>query len=258
MKNAVFFDIDGTLWDEKMYIPESTASAIRKLRENGNYAFLCSGRTRANIYAKELMEDIGFDGVIAGCGTYIEYHGDVVFEELISEEAAERLLSFLQECKIPVVLEGHSCLYADMEDFLDDLYILNLKQQLGDLFLPLADYKYINKFTANLKNGIKEQMIERLSGEYELLFHEGQYVEGIPKGFSKASGIRWICDYLNIAHKNTYAFGDSVNDLDMLAYVQNGVAMGNAADCAKEAADYVTAGLHEDGIFLGLKHFSLI
>ncbi len=44
MKKAVFFDIDGTLWDEKMRVPESTAAAIHKLRENGTYAFICSGR----------------------------------------------------------------------------------------------------------------------------------------------------------------------------------------------------------------------
>lgn len=258
MKNAVFFDIDGTLWDEKMQIPDSTVTAVRKLRENGNDAFLCSGRTRVNIATRELMEDIGFDGIIAGCGTFIEYHGEVVFEKIIPKEAVERLLSFLAQQNIPVVLEGHGCLYADMEDFRDDPYILHLKQQLGDLFLPLKQHEFINKFTANWRKGTKDEMISELGAEYELLFHEGQYVEGMPKGISKATGIQWICDYLGIAHENTYAFGDSVNDLEMLTYVQTGIAMGNATDCAKQAADYVTKGLHEDGIYLGLKHFSLI
>ena len=245
-------------WDEKMQIPKSTIAAIRSLRENGNYAFLCSGRTRVNICTRELMEDIGFDGIIAGCGTFIEYHGEVVFEKTIPKEAAERLLSFLSQHKIPVVLEGHGCLYADLEDFQDDPYILNLKRQLGDLFLPLRQYECINKFTASWTKGTKDEMISNLGAEYELLFHEKQYVEGMPKGISKATGIQWICDYLGIAHANTYAFGDSVNDLEMLTYVQTGIAMGNASDCAKQAADYVTAGLHEDGIYLGLRHFSLI
>ena len=86
MKHAVFFDIDGTLLDEHMQIPKSAITAIRKLRDNGDFAFLCSGRTRVNIYTKELLEDIGFDGIIAGCGTHIEYHGSDVFEKTIPQE----------------------------------------------------------------------------------------------------------------------------------------------------------------------------
>lgn len=66
MKKAVFFDIDGTLWNYQMQIPESTVLAIRKLRENGHYAFICSGRSRSNIQSPKLL-GIGFDGVVASC-----------------------------------------------------------------------------------------------------------------------------------------------------------------------------------------------
>ena len=49
MKKAVFFDIDGTLWNEHMQVPESTTEAIRELRADGNYAFLCSGVRNWNV-----------------------------------------------------------------------------------------------------------------------------------------------------------------------------------------------------------------
>lgn len=257
MKHAVFFDIDGTLLDEELKAPESAVTAVRRLRENGDYAFLCSGRTKVNIYAKQLKE-IGFDGIIAGCGAHIEYHGDTVYEKTISEEDTKELLLFFSERRIPVVLEGRSRLFADIADFMDDPYILKLKDDLGELFCPLAEFETIHKFTAGWNEHTREQMTRNLSGKYELLFHEARYVEGMPKGISKATGIRWICDYLGIAHENTFAFGDSVNDLEMLRYVKTGIAMGNATDVAKEAADYVTSSLHEDGIYRGLKHFSLI
>ena len=71
-KSIVFFDIDGTIWDYKQKIPDSTIKGIRTLRKNGHYAFLCTGRTKSTIRTKELM-DIGWDGIVAGCGTYIEY-----------------------------------------------------------------------------------------------------------------------------------------------------------------------------------------
>lgn len=58
--------------------------------------------------------------------------------------------------------------------------------------------------------------------------------------------------------KISYAFGDSINDVEMLKHVQHGIAMGNGTKAAKEAADYITAPLHEDGIYKGLEHFGLI
>ena len=64
MKKAVFFDIDGTLWDFKMNIPESTKEALKELRKNGHYAFLCSGRSRSNIKSPKLLA-LGFDGIVA-------------------------------------------------------------------------------------------------------------------------------------------------------------------------------------------------
>ena len=87
-RKAVFFDIDGTLWDEHFVIPESTKEAIRKLRENGHLAFLCSGRTRAFIQDERLLA-LGFDGIVAGCGTWIEMDGKTLFYKKLEQELIE-------------------------------------------------------------------------------------------------------------------------------------------------------------------------
>ena len=261
MKKAVFFDIDGTLWDEKMQVPKSTAEAIRRLRENGNYAFICSGRSRAAIKAKELLEDIGFDGILGGCGTYVEYMGEAVYERKLSKEELNELFACFRKSGSPVVLEGRDYLYADMSDFGNNIYIQNLSKALGKGFQPLKEHidnYHANKMTVYFSGKGREEMERELSLNYELIFHTPHVIEVIPKGFSKASGIQWICDYLHIDHENTYAFGDSVNDLEMLAYVRYGIAMGNGTPEAKNAADYVTKAIWDDGIMEGLKHFSLI
>ena len=83
MKKAVFFDIDGTLWNYQMQIPESTVLAIRKLRENGHYAFICSGRSRSNIQSPKLL-GIGFDGVVASCGAHIDFHKETAYQVLLT------------------------------------------------------------------------------------------------------------------------------------------------------------------------------
>ena len=71
-------------------------------------------------------------------------------------------------------------------------------------------------------------------------------------GHSKASGIERLCASLGIAKEDTYAFGDSAND------VAQGIAMGNGTDVAKNAAEFVTTDIHKDGIWNGLKHYGLI
>ena len=74
----------------------------------------------------------------------------------------------------------------------------------------------------------------------------------------KRAGITAVLEKYGISRADTMAFGDGGNDCDMLEFVGTGVAMGNAADAAKAAADYVADDVEHDGIFKALKHFKLI
>ena len=103
MSKLVFFDIDGTIWDDNMLIPDTTVEAIRKLRANGHKAFLCSGRARASITAQNLL-DIGFDAIIATYSTYIEIHIKFLYEILLSEETVNNILTLCREAKLPLLL----------------------------------------------------------------------------------------------------------------------------------------------------------
>ncbi len=130
MKKAVFFDIDGTLWNYQMQIPESTVLAIRKLRENGHYAFICSGRSRSNIQSPKLL-GIGFDGVVASCGAHIDFHKETAYQVLLTEKQVTHALNVLKKYHMPVVLEGPEYVYVNESDFLDDPYVIHLRKELG-------------------------------------------------------------------------------------------------------------------------------
>ncbi|MBQ4416123.1 MAG: HAD hydrolase family protein, partial [Butyrivibrio sp.] len=80
----------------------------------------------------------------------------------------------------------------------------------------------------------------------------------IPKGSGKDEGIRRTCELLDIPHEATYAVGDSSNDLGMLRYAAHGICMGNGTAEAKEAAEYVTAALKDDGLYKAMEHYGLI
>ncbi len=256
---AIFFDIDGTLWDRENVIPESTIKAMEELHKNGHLTFMCSGRSRIMIKGDHLHA-LGFDGILAGCGTYIEYKGEVKLAVELEPKILRKAIGLLQEYKMPILLEGINELYMD-EDLVKTSYGSYLKNLLSEWSYSLEgneDSWRGSKISCLINGAAYHEVIEKLSSEYDFMDHSGHVMEMVPKGYSKSSGIKAVCEMLGIDHADTYAFGDSINDVDMLEYVAHGVAMGNGTEAAKAVADYVTTDIHEDGIYNGLKHFNLI
>ncbi|WP_269461274.1 HAD-IIB family hydrolase [Brochothrix thermosphacta] len=93
---------------------------------------------------------------------------------------------------------------------------------------------------------------------YRFVRWHDQSMDVIPANGSKADGIKALLSELNIAIENAYAFGDGMNDYEMLQAVGCGVAMGNGKEALKKVADYITDHVDEDGIMKGLKHLNLI
>ena len=85
-----------------------------------------------------------------------------------------------------------------------------------------------------------------------------QFADMIPLGGGKAQGIRRMLERWNISIDETMAFGDGGNDISMIQAAGIGVAMGNASENVKAAADYVTRDCEDDGIFAACEHFALI
>lgn len=77
-------------------------------------------------------------------------------------------------------------------------------------------------------------------------------------GIHKATAISTLLQYLKIDKENTFACGDGLNDLEMLEFVQHGIAMGNAKDAVKKAADDITDTHYENGVYNSFKKYGLI
>ena len=256
---AIFFDIDGTLWDRENVIPESTKIAIKELRKNGHLTIMCSGRSRIMIKGEHLHA-LGFDGILAGCGTYIEYKEEVKLAVELEPEILRKAIYLLQEHNMPILIEGINELFMD-EDLIKTGYGSYLKKLLEEWAYPLEGNDAIwrgSKISTLINGADYHTVMSALGEDYDFMDHSGHVMEMVPKGYSKASGIQAVCEMLGIDHADTYAFGDSINDVEMLEYVAHGVAMGNGTEAAKAAADYVTTDIHADGIYNGLKHFGLI
>lgn len=259
MKKAAFFDIDGTLIDEHNYIPQSAVDGIHKLQANGNYAFLCTGRSRAYVNNEALLS-IGFDGIVSGCGTMVEFGDEVIFYKKLDRGMVKKTVTFLKEHKVAVIMEGRFGLFIDQEDFVGDPYLDKLRQEVGDGLMPITGNEEsweVSKFSCATQRADMEAIKKELAEDYELLVHDIAVVEIVPKGHSKGTGILQVCKQLGIAATDTYAFGDSVNDLPMFEVAGHSIAMGNAVEAVKKKASYVTDTLHEDGIYHALEHFGL-
>ena len=256
----LFFDVDGTLWDYRNYIPESTKKAIKLAQAGGHKCFINTGRSRAFVYNKELL-DIGFDGIISSCGCMVEYEGKVLFNRLISREDSIRTVETVIRHGFRSILEGPEYLYMNRADFEGDMYGEKVMREMGGKLLSINDNWgnwEMNKLSCECGTPTRDQCFEELSDLYDYMIHNDHIVEIVPKGFNKGSGITEVCELLSEDIGSTIAFGDSINDKEMLERAAISVAMGNATDAVKELSDHVTTNLLDDGIWNAMKKLELI
>lgn len=259
-QKIIFFDIDGTLYDGKIGIPQSTKDAITILRERGHIPVICTGRTKAMIF--EDVRSLKFDGIIAGCGTYIEFQGNVLFQADLPAKLVAETVKMLQKHRFVPIPEGCDAIYFNESDVADEhlAYLRQLKDKLPCRIEPIDfDKMKAAKISAwYQKDSDYNGLYSQLKEHYTFIDHKSKTLELVPKGYSKATGIDYLINKLGISREDTYAFGDSTNDLDMLLFVKYGIAMGNSYPEVLEQTKYKTTSITEDGIYQGLKVFGLI
>lgn len=104
-KKALFFDIDGTLFSEKLrQVPQSAVLALKKTMEKGNLTFINTGRTWCQ--TSKIREEAPVNGLLCGCGTYISVDGKTLYDQRISPERAEKLKEDILRFRMDTVMEG--------------------------------------------------------------------------------------------------------------------------------------------------------
>ncbi len=259
--NLIFLDIDMTIWDEILRIPESTKDAIKLAKVMGNKVFINTGRSRSNT-RYESLEELGMDGVVAACGCHVEIEGEIKYQKLLTPDQIRTSLKVLSDEHMPVVLEGTENCFFDPEDFPDDPYAKTLWESLGDRARrldTLTDEDPINKFSADITAETDyDAVCDRLCGFLDMIDHNNIVVEFVPAGHSKATGMEIVRNYYGVPAENIYAVGDGMNDMEMIRAAAHGIAMGQGNPELLMASDYVTDSIYEDGIYKAFKHFKLI
>lgn len=275
-RKIVFLDIDGTLVDYENRLPDSAVLAVRKAREMGHKVYMCTGRSTAEIYP--WLWDVGFDGVIGGNGSYIEDNGDVVFHQVIPEEEAHRLVDWLHERGLEFFLESNNGLFAS-ENFeqaalssvkayaarkgADDATV-SVRSVFPDMIFGGELYRddlnkvsfLLNSYQDHLDS--KDAFPDLKAGTWGGKGGEALFGDLGVKDIDKAKSMQRLLDHLGADVADSIAFGDATVDIPMLKASAYGVAMGNGSDEIKEAADYVTADVEDDGLYKAFEHLGLL
>lgn len=274
-KRIIFLDIDGTLTEPGCNeVPESALRAIEQARKNGHDVFLCTGRSYGMILP---LLQYDFNGVIASAGSYIECCGEVIVDCPIGEEQQRIAMSVLKENGVFRTVECMDGCYAD-EEFTKYLQA-NVDDGANSELLRWRKQteKSLNVFPMRAYNEqpIYKIVIACLSWEQldqprkmldsEFVFSipgEDQYgfINGelINRRYNKGKAVERICDHLHIPITHSVAFGDSINDREMLETAGLGICMQNGSEELKKIADDVCPSVKEDGIMQAFMKHHLI
>ena len=261
MIKAVFFDIDGTLVSFNTHkISDSSKKAIRLLKEKGVKVFIATGRIKLNI---NNLDNVDFDGYITANG-FDCYIGDKsIYRNSIAKEEIYSLIDYLKNkeefpCSVMMV-KGVFINYIN-DEIKRYLESINLQIPIADNYCDfleknIDDILQINLFVDERKE--KELMSQIFKNCESSRWHPA-LTDVNTKGGGKHIGIDKIIEYYGIDLSETMAFGDGGNDISMIEHAAIGVAMGNANENVKKAADYITDDVDNDGVYKALKHFNLI
>lgn len=247
---AAFFDLDGTLAMHNQPPAAVDVEAMRAFRACGNYLFLCTGRSTGYLYPAIL--DIGFDGIVAGAGAYVSIGDRVIHRTCVSEEILTPIQQAFEQSDATLVMETERNMVQLASPTAQKLVAAYPRIYTTEEWQAQYGEEVTSKLT--VYGDMPPGVLSAANGTLDLIQHP-TYAELVPKGCSKSSGIKKILTALNLPREQSVAFGDSMNDYDMLQYVGIGVAMGNADERVKAIADRVTLPYDQGGIAKVLREY---
>lgn len=243
-KKIFFFDIDGTLINEKKIIPSSTIESIRQLQELGHITVIASGR--APFMVRPIAEQLNINSFVSFNGSLVLNEGEIIFQNLLNRNECLEIIEHAKKL-------GHAICWQSSEGMastIDDPIIVSTMQPLK-VGLPSVDLNFFDNeaiYQGLLFVNEQEQKHYRLYEHIRYIRWHKDCIDLIPANGSKAEGLKILAKALGFDMADTVAFGDESNDMEMIAAAGLGIAMGNAIEPLKAIADDVTLSVNEDGI----------
>ncbi len=276
-RRAVFLDVDGTYADRGV-APAGHVAAVRAARANGHLVLLCTGRPRCMLPPRLLAA--GFDGIVAAAGGYVEVDGVVLLDTRFPAELAERVVRVLDAHDAAYVLEapdgllGPARAEARLRELLGEHLDPEAPGDAGEAEGPNDALAALR--TADVLTGAsfgKVTVVESAVPVEVLAAEMGPDVGALPSsipgmggssgelhlvGVHKAAGIEVVGAHLGLERRDVVAFGDGMNDVEMLEYAGVGVAIEGAHPRVLSAADRTAGGPRREGLATAFAELGLV
>ena len=266
---VLFFDVDGTLTSfdpdnmtdkdfSAVHPSQTVVEAFHRLRDAGHQAFICTGRPLWLI--ADSLRALDPAGIVAMAGATLEVEGRVVHEDCFDEDVAEELAHRIISAGFEAFFETNGATFALEPAGIEQSSLIGASVVHGAGEMRVDGRLHVGKVCLNASNLARVANDDGfIECNFELCNTGGENRELSPKGIDKGVGVARALAYLGReGNARTFGFGDSGNDLGMLAAVETAVAMGNAMPEVKAVADYVTDDVAHDGTVTAMRHFGLI
>lgn len=268
MIKLIAIDIDGTLIDSNLTIPDENFKAIRRAIDQGVKVVLCTGRpTNGSIDETKKLCLYGNDGYL------ITYHGAVttkldtmerVTEHTISYEGACELMAFSQRVgseAYAIDAESMNTINGPISDLAkreSKLMKVTLNQAPLEEWDQTKTYeKFMMMDAVEVIDRAEEMVTDDLHKKYTILRSDPHFLEFINKEADKGTAVAELAQKLDIPLDQVMGIGDGGNDLHLIETVGLGVAMDNAVPALKDLADHITASNDQAGVAKAIEKFVL-
>ena len=249
--SIILSDLDGTLFHNDKSISDFTKQIIRQAQSNGIKFGICTSRAKIN--AIKFLDGIEPDILITNGGGIAYCDDKKIYDCEFTPEETRRLIDATFEVfgkDIVISTDNEHALYS------------NSKEELGDKYWTYNDFSDFQEPCMKLCiESLDKEKIEKVASvigleEIDYLpFSDIPWYKLSKKAATKENAISQLCRYLNITPAKIAAFGDDFNDIGMLKLCGKGIAMENAIEEVKKAADQVCESNENDGVAKWIKNY---
>ncbi len=250
---AIVSDLDDTLLNKQAKLTEATVATLRRCRERGIRVILASGRALHSMKATVEALDVGEPYISCNGAQLVDENHQPIETLGLPIELAKTLLAFINERGVYCqVYRGEHFYYAQECQYAVDYQRSSgiTGVEVGDLdaFLDFETPKMLCTAPPEVIRKLYAELRERFGGQVAVTVSKPYFCELSPPEATKGQALERLAGRIGLDLATTMAFGDSLNDLDMLTRVGYGVAVGNARDEVKRAVSYVADDHDRDGV----------